>query len=179
MIAVTSGHPPLPINFFSNRIGSLNLYSILPIFCFNMRSNISQRRLELEFLFLFLICQMNFWLSKIGDNWDLWGIWPFSLKDSIWDHDILFTDIMGLYKCVWKTIAVMLHFEPLFDQKLIWKTTGLLWSKKCSTASTSFLFYMLTGRYFRCIYIFCPKGPIIGPILKVAVELVRLSRLLS
>ena len=48
-------------------------------------------------------------------------------------------------------------------------------SQKFSTGFTPFLFYMLIWNTFRCISMMCPKGPISGPRVKVAAELVRPS----
>ena len=78
----------------------------------------------------------------------------------------------------WGTWLIMLGFMDLGWPRVCRRSTAVL-SQIFSTGFASFLFYMLIRGTFRCISMMCPLGPISGLLVKVAVDLVRPSGLLS
>ena len=119
----------------------------------------------------------NFWTPKISLNCGLWLFYKIIYPcfriglclhfNFSYFRDVLNIDLRG---------PISSHFGPQIDHN-----SGLLQSltQIFLTDFTAFFFGLLIRGTLKCISMMCPKGPISGPRVKVAVELVRLSGLFS
>ena len=139
---------PASINFFSNPIGSLIFYPIIPIFGVNVHNNIAPKDVEEEFLFFASNLNGSFIIKNRQKVWILKVFGHFLKKIFCVKNDPLGPNFREMCK-IWASKA---QFLVTFS-----KTFSLVSQQYCFTCS-------LIPSTFRCVENMGFRGPIFGPL---------------
>ena len=108
----------LPVNFFSNRIGSLSFYPI-HVYGLNVHNNIAQLHRELEFWFFFLKYLNGFLIIENVRIGIYGGSGPFSQKVfDVRPWNLMYSHIVGILSCVYENGPCEPYSLALFDSDL-------------------------------------------------------------